>query len=73
MICTRDDLVNTQDMTDPVKTYSVREAAQALGLSEVAIRRLIRSGQVGARRAGRRVLIPAEALREYVDGLEEYR
>jgi excisionase family DNA binding protein len=39
--------------------YRPRELAAAIGLSERAVRYLIRSGRLGHCRIGRRILIPA--------------
>jgi excisionase family DNA binding protein len=42
--------------------YSVREAAEALGVSADLVRDLIRRGELRGVRVGRRVLIPSEEL-----------
>ena len=42
--------------------YSVREAAELLGLHENTIRKLIWRGELKAARLGRRVVIPRTAL-----------
>ena len=44
--------------------YSAREASVTLGSSERHIRDMINEGQLRTVRLGRRLLIPAEALRE---------
>ncbi len=44
--------------------YSAREAAEAVGISERHMRNLINSGHIRTVRLGRRLLIPAEALRD---------
>ena len=44
--------------------YSAREAADTLGCSERHIRDMVNEGQLRVVRLGRRVLIPAEALRD---------
>jgi len=45
---------------------SVAEAGEALGLGETLIRELIARGTLQSVRVGRRVLVPADALRDYV-------
>jgi excisionase family DNA binding protein len=42
--------------------YSVREAAQALGISEWSVRRAIEAGRLPAVRFGSRIVIPRFAL-----------
>ena len=50
--------------------YRVEEAAAALRLSRSVVYELIRSGQLRTVKAGRRRLVPVEALAEYVARLE---
>ena len=47
------------------------EAAAALRTSKDKIDRAIRTGELKAKRIGRDVRIPVEALREYRDGLPD--
>jgi excisionase family DNA binding protein len=49
------------------KSYNVREAAMATGLSEKSIRRLIERGELPASKPLDRVLIPARALDELLE------
>ena len=49
--------------------YRVDEAAEALQLSRSLIYELIRSGRLRSVKAGRRRLVPVEALKEYVASL----
>lgn len=51
-------------------TVSVAETATALGISETLVRELIASGELPAVRAGKRVLVPVQGLRDYSAGLE---
>jgi excisionase family DNA binding protein len=44
---------------------SVKQAARGLNVSEKTIRRLVTSGELPAARAGRRILIPLAAIREF--------
>jgi excisionase family DNA binding protein len=55
----------------PAVLYRVDEAADALRLSRSLLYELIRSGQLRTVKAGRRRLVPVEALAEYVAKLEE--
>jgi excisionase family DNA binding protein len=47
--------------------YSVKEAGAALGVSARTIVREVQRGRLRAARVGRRVLIPAEALTEFLN------
>ena len=49
---------------DQKLAYSASEAAETLGCSERHIRDMVNEGQIRVVRLGRRLLIPAEALRE---------
>jgi excisionase family DNA binding protein len=51
--------------------YTVDEAVQALRLSRSALYELIRSGRLRSVKAGRRRLVPVEALAEYVATLRD--
>ena len=44
--------------------FSAKEAAETLGCSERHIRDMVNEGQIRVVRLGRRLLIPADALRE---------
>lgn len=46
---------------------SVREVAQALGVSEKQIRRGIKAGRIPSYRLGDRILIPWNALATHID------
>lgn len=52
--------------------YSREDAARAAGLSEDEIDRAVRTGQLKAKKRGRRVLIPADALRTFIDDLPDW-
>lgn len=53
--------------TDKRLTFSVREAAEALGLCENSLRERIRRAELpGVIRLGRRILISKEALQRYL-------
>jgi excisionase family DNA binding protein len=49
--------------------FSVEDVARATTLSKAYVRNEIRAGHLKAIRAGRRVLVPASALDEYLSGL----
>ncbi|MFC9549820.1 helix-turn-helix domain-containing protein [Rhodococcus sp. NPDC056960] len=53
--------------------YSIAEAAKAVCMSEVFIRREIRAGRLACRYAGRSVLIPADELRSWLHALPSDR
>jgi excisionase family DNA binding protein len=53
------------DLMEPL-TYSVMEAAKALGVGRQGIYQLINSGGLDAVRIGRRILVPRHALRKLV-------
>lgn len=55
-------------MTEPM-LYSVAQTAEATGLGRTKVYELMASGQLTAVKVGNRRLIPAGALREFVDGL----
>jgi excisionase family DNA binding protein len=49
--------------------YSIEEIAILAGLGRDSIYEAIRKGQLEARKAGRRTLVTAEAVRRYLDNL----
>ena len=46
------------------RVYSIREAAQALGIGRTLAIKLVRSGQLRSIKLGRRRVVPAAALEE---------
>lgn len=50
----------------PRIAYTVPEVAASLGLSETETYRLVRNGQIASRKVGRRVLIPAKAIEDFM-------
>lgn len=48
-------------------SYRINEAASAVGVSPMTIRRLIQAGQLRTSRVGRSVLIPATELERLVE------
>ena len=50
-------------------TYSIEEAAISMGVSSRHVHRLVHTGEMKALRSGRRVLIPADAIGEYLGAL----
>lgn len=51
--------------------YSPEEAAKLLGVHINTVRKYIWNGQIPARKLGHRVLIPAHALRTWLEGKDE--
>lgn len=52
-----------------MRYISVAEAAPALGLTEKALRQRIARGQIPYRKLGKRILIPAEELEQFLAAL----
>jgi excisionase family DNA binding protein len=53
--------------------FSVDEAAMRAGLGRDKIYEALKSGKLEGRRAGRRTLVTAEALRRYLDELPPFQ
>lgn len=51
------------------KSYSVKEAAEAYSVGDATIRDEIRAGRIAAKRLGRRIVIPQQALDEWIENL----
>lgn len=51
-------------MSEAKMAFSAKEAAETLGCSERHVRDMIIEGRIRVVRLGRRLLIPADALRE---------
>jgi excisionase family DNA binding protein len=51
--------------------FSIDETAESLGISVPVVRSLIKSGSIRSIRIGRRVIVSAQSLREFVDGKNE--
>ena len=51
-------------MGEAKMAFSAKEAAETLGVSERHIRDMVNEGQIRVVRLGRRLLIPADSLRE---------
>lgn len=58
-------------MLDGKLAYSPQEVASLLGLHLNTVRKHIRTGALPARKLGHRVLIPAHALRDWLEGKDE--
>jgi len=52
-------------------SYSIEEAASAMGLSARTVYRLVWSGDLRALRSGRRVLIQPVAIEDYLNALDQ--
>lgn len=46
--------------------YSLKETAQALGVSHSTVRRMVAEGELSSVRTGARVLIPVESVRNFL-------
>lgn len=57
-----------RDVLDGQISLTLQEAAEVLVCHTDTVRALIRSGQIKARRPGRRWLVNAESVREYLSG-----
>jgi excisionase family DNA binding protein len=53
--------------SDDIRAYSVEEAAELLNLSPGYLRRLIKAGQINVKRAGTRILVPATAIKAFLE------
>jgi excisionase family DNA binding protein len=51
---------------DDLRAYTVPQTAEMLGLSEVYLRVMLKRGDIRSVKAGRRVLIPATAIRKFL-------
>lgn len=51
---------------DDLRAFTVPQAAELLGLSEVYLRVMLRRGDIRSVKAGRRVLVPATAIRDFL-------
>jgi excisionase family DNA binding protein len=62
-------------VTHPLGTeiYSVKQTAEALGLSTKTIYEAIEAGKLQAKRTGKQFLITREAIREYYESLPSGR
>ena len=58
---------NTAEQAPPRLAYSVKEAAQTLGVSTKTIRRLLARGLLRASKALRHKLIPAAEIKRFLD------
>jgi excisionase family DNA binding protein len=54
--------------TEPKLAYSIKETTEQTGLSRAYINTLIACGELRHRKTGRRVLIPRDALLEFLEG-----
>jgi excisionase family DNA binding protein len=52
--------------------YTVREACIALGMGRTLMYERLHAGRIRAKREGNKILIPAEALKAYLDSLQDW-
>jgi excisionase family DNA binding protein len=57
--------------TPPRIAYSVAEAAEQTGFSQRKIRQLIADSELAAKKAGNRLVIPADSLTTWLDSLPD--
>jgi len=55
------------------EAYRVNDFAKAYGLSSATVNRMLRSGELGAVKAGGRTLIPAKAARAWLNSLPTWQ
>lgn len=48
-------------------TYTVKEAAALLGISEWSYRKAIGTGEVPGRRVGQRIIVPRQQLHQWLE------
>jgi excisionase family DNA binding protein len=65
--------IDRADLDRQLRIYQVSEARLILRLGRTTIYELIRTKQLRVLRAGRRILVPEDALREYLDSLPAER
>ena len=59
-------------MNNPKIAYRVEEAAQILGIHPSTVYELVRAGTIPHKRLGRRIIIPARALEEWINTPEPW-
>ena len=57
----------------PKRAYSIPEVCQASSLGKSSIYAHIAAGRLKAKRVGRRTIVPAEALDEFIDSAPDAR
>ncbi|GGM72064.1 hypothetical protein GCM10012275_48260 [Longimycelium tulufanense] len=60
------------DIAEDRLTYTVAEVAYLLSLSRGVTYRMVREGEIPARRIGRRWVIPRAAFREWLNNLPQH-
>ena len=55
---------------DEPQVYTIDEVSGILRVCEALCRRLVKSGQLRAVKAGRRYLVPVSAVKEFLEGGE---
>jgi excisionase family DNA binding protein len=56
-------------MLSEILAYTVADAARVSGIGRTTLYELLGRGEIQARKAGGRTLIPAESLRDYLKNL----
>lgn len=52
--------------------YGINDAARALGIGRSTIYRMVHDGTLEARRLGARIVIPADAVKEFAASLPKF-
>lgn len=60
----------TSDFVAPRLAYSVQELAVMTGLGTTTIYQLIAAGRLRTVKVGRRRIVPADSIRDLIDGAE---
>ncbi len=64
--------MNTKETEINKIAYSIKSAQKAVSIGNNSIYDELNSGRLKAKKYGKRTLIPAENLKEWVDNLEDY-
>ncbi len=60
--------MNQSESQVPKLAYSVKEFGQAVGIGRSLAYQLVRSGKIKVRQVGDRLIIPASAVMEFLEG-----
>lgn len=66
-------MATTEANTEPKLSYSIKGAIAATGYSQAKIYKLAAAGKVDARKDGKRTVITAESLRDYIANLPRFQ
>ena len=63
---------NNEDLEINKVAYSIKSAQKVLSIGNNSIYDELNSGRLKAKKFGKRTLIPAESLKQWLDSLEDY-